>query len=184
MTEDFYERLKACQRCRAHPDIARLSARDFRLDWLYPHEWGDPTVPVQHVIVAMEPNLRGAPPTSEPRLTNSLNEPLQFAVRAFLGSRRYLMTNIAKCSMKADDLCRLTRVFRINQCKGFFQGELDYCYNCDPSFCSQRLTREHWIFRSSFTWTICSCTAPTPGVPKVSTRLRLNVTARSRSAGT
>jgi len=136
MNNEFYDRLKNCRNCREHPQIGRLSEAEFGLHWLYPHEWGDPSVPIQHVLTAMEPTLRGDPPTGEPRFTNSLNEPLNFAMRAFLGSRRYRMTNMAKCSMAPDNgsstLCGHTRAFRINQCKGFLQEELEDSCNGGP----------------------------------------------------
>jgi len=61
----------------------------------------------------------------EPVQTNGLNIPLNFAAKYLLGSRRYRLTDAAKCTMAANKLCQRTRWRRYPLCQDFLKEELE-----------------------------------------------------------
>jgi hypothetical protein len=128
-SDDFkalYDKLKTCDACRqGRQDLRDLSREGFMYRW-HPYSSGD--APFAYIFLAWEPSRKGEKSDSTYPACTWFNEPLQFAIRKFLGfppgCKNFYITNMAKCSIKRE-LSANTREFRFTTCEWVLCRELE-----------------------------------------------------------
>jgi len=89
--------------------------------------WGKGKPPYKFVFVAMEPTSKYDPSELYPQ-PGAFNEPLRFAIERFMFKPgepvSYLITNMAKCSIKTGHACNHTRELRYKNCARFLRTEV------------------------------------------------------------
>ncbi len=119
--ESLFTSFGKCTKCRQMiPEIGNLNEDQFKFHWR-PYLRGMP--PLHFVFLGWEPSWPTWQVNSEAE--GGFNEPLQFAIRKFLASNvsevRFLITNMAQCSMKTGELCSSTREARFSACSDFLK---------------------------------------------------------------
>ncbi len=86
--------------------------------------------PVAWILIAWEPSFAAVRPDEEYPQPGRFNEPLQFAVRTFLApGESYLITNMAKCTIRTGPLCNQTGGTRFELCKPWLVREIELIAN-------------------------------------------------------
>jgi uracil-DNA glycosylase len=121
--EELYAKVADCEECRKGCGlIRRLKREDFGYHW-EPYWRGQS--PLQFVFLAWEPSFAAVKVTEKYPQVGFFNEPLHYAIRKFLLCDRYLITNMAKCTIRTGPECDSTREFRYTRCAGFLREEID-----------------------------------------------------------
>jgi len=143
MTQDgselkrMVEEFASCAKCREEiVEIGRLPASEFAFHWK-PYARRGP--PFKYVFLTWEPPSLTASDARGTGIEEGLVDvPLQFFVRTFLFAHpddaSFLITNMAKCSIKTDDICQRTRDRRWHYCSCYLKRELLIARGCRSQF--------------------------------------------------
>jgi hypothetical protein len=135
--ESLCREVDLCRECRKDPGIHALEPAKFMFHWK-PYWLGEP--PFSRVLLAWEPGFAAVVPEETYPVQGGFNEPLQYAVRKFLlnhtSNKGFLITNMAKCTIRTGPLCNSTREFRFRSCKGFLDKELSLAADSASRFVS------------------------------------------------
>ena len=115
------EDISNCTLCHGHPIIAPLVQQGlFAYHWEpYWQSYGG----LEYVFLGWEPSTRYVVEPWQPRTVGTFNASLNFAIQEYL-SNSYLITNMAKCTMRTGQVCDDTREFRFKNCAPFLTREL------------------------------------------------------------
>jgi hypothetical protein len=122
--KNLYAKVAACTRCRDGDELIRaLPQADFKFHWIsywYPDDDGHS----EYVFLAWESSFANVNAAGKYPRVGCFNEPLHFAIRKFLACTRYLITNMAKCTIRTR-VAKDSRTFRYSQCVVFLRREME-----------------------------------------------------------
>jgi hypothetical protein len=123
--DDIYADLDKCIACREKiPAVAALPKEDFKFHWR-PYLRGP--YPLGWVLLTWEPPSAEGSGAASYTQEGLVNVPLQFFIRTFLipdSTSGFLITNMAKCSMKTGNICDETRNERFHICSSYLRREI------------------------------------------------------------
>jgi hypothetical protein len=120
--------IRECTACRNDPEIERLAMMGgFKFHW-EPY-WHTLTGRVDFFFLAWEPSFGDVHGDEVYPQEGTFSWPLNFAIQKYL-TDNYVITNMAKCSIRTGPLCTATRDFRFQTCKCFLERELQLASRC------------------------------------------------------
>jgi hypothetical protein len=127
--DEFEQLVEEFSKCAVHretiSEIGALPEQDFKFHWK-PYVRGKPSF--GHVFLIWEPPSAEQSGAYDSPAEGIVNVPLQFFIREFLIARvehaGFLITNMAKCSMKTGSLCDHTRDDRFTACFRYLEREV------------------------------------------------------------